>query len=79
MELQKATYGLLRSAPLFDLKLETYLKNNGFFINIYYTCVENKPVKGEAIPVVWHVDSLNIFHRYPFEVTNYAQYFSNIR
>ena len=31
-------------------------------------------VKGEAMPVVWHVDDLKVSHKGPSEVTNFSQY-----
>ena len=60
MNLEKSLYGLLHSEFMFDLKLATDLKNNGFIINTHDTCVKTTLVKGEARAVVWHVDDLKV-------------------
>ena len=54
------------------------LKKNGLVINPYGTCVANKMVKGEVITTVWHVDYINVSHKYPFEVTKFDQYLFTI-
>ena len=63
VKLQKALNGFLCSALLFYLKLVTELINNGFKINIYNPCLENKLVNGGMITVVWHVDDLKVLHK----------------
>ena len=54
------------------------MKNNGFGINPYNTCVTNKILNGEMMPVVWHVDDVKVSHNDPFEVTKFATYLSSI-
>jgi hypothetical protein len=44
--MQKAIYGLLRSALLFYKKLVADLEGDGFVINPYDPCVANKTIKG---------------------------------
>ena len=73
-----AFYGLLRSSNIFYLKLETYLKNNGFVINPYDLCMVNKMVKGEALTLVWYFDYPKVSHKDLFEATKFAQYFLTI-
>ena len=34
-------------------------------INLYNLCLENKVLNGEKITILFHVDDLNIFHKYP--------------
>ena len=62
VELLKALYGTLRAARLFWEKLTTKLKNWGFELNPYDSCVANKMVNGKQLTVVWHVDDLKISH-----------------
>jgi hypothetical protein len=44
VKMQKAMYGLLRSALLFYWKLVADLESNGFKLNPYDPCVANKTV-----------------------------------
>jgi hypothetical protein len=46
VKMQKAIYGLLRSALLFFKKLVSDLKSTGFKLNPYNPCVANKTVNG---------------------------------
>ncbi len=56
--LQKALYGMMKSALLFYRKLVAELRNMGFKINPYDPCVVNKMVNGTQMTVRWHVDDL---------------------
>jgi hypothetical protein len=60
VKMQKALYGLLRSALLFYRKLVTDLESDGFVLN---------PVKGKQMTVCWHVDNRKVSHCNPNQVT----------
>ena len=49
------------------------LENNSLITNPYDPCVSNKPVKGEAMTVLWNVDDLKLSHKEPFQVNNLFQ------
>ncbi len=69
VKMQKALYGLLRSALLFYNKLVADLESNGFVLNPYDSCVANKIVNGKQMTVCWHVDDLKVSHCDPAQVT----------
>ncbi len=56
LRLQKALYGMMKSALLFYRKLISELKEMGFEVNPYNPCVVNKIVKGSQMMIRWHVD-----------------------
>ena len=56
VELQKALYGMLKSALLFYKKLRTK-------VNPYDPCVANMEQAGSQLTVIWHVDDLKISHK----------------
>ena len=60
VQLQKALYGMLKSALLFYRKLVSDLTAMGFTLNPYDPCVANKTVQGNQLTVSWHVDDLTI-------------------
>ena len=60
VQLQKALYGMLKSALLFYRKLVSDLTAMGFTLNPYDPCVANKMVNGNQLTVSWHVDDLTI-------------------
>ena len=62
LRLQKALYGMMKSALLFYRKLVKELKEMGFEINPYDPCVANKLVDEKQMTVRWHVDDLMISH-----------------
>ena len=62
VRLQKALYGMMKSALLFYRKLISELKGMGFEVNPYDPCVVNKMVNGSQMTVRWHVDDLMISH-----------------
>jgi len=65
VELQKALYGMLKSALLFYQKLRGDLEEIGFEVNPYDPCVANMEQAGSQLTVVWHVDDLKISHKQP--------------
>jgi len=65
VKLNKALYGLLKSALLFYKKLVSELEDLGFVLNPYDPCVANRIVNGEQQTVTWHVDDLKISHKDP--------------
>jgi hypothetical protein len=62
LRLQKALYGMMKSALLFYRKLVSELREMGFEINPYDPCVANKMVNGTQMTIRWHVDDLMISH-----------------
>ncbi len=76
VKMQKAIYGLLRSALLFYKKLVTDLEGNGFVLNPYDPCVANKEVNGSQMTVCWHVDDLKTLHIDPEVNTKFGEWLS---
>ncbi len=77
VKIQKAMYGLLRSALLFYYrKLVADLESAGFKINPYDPCVANKTVNETQMTVCWHVDDLKVSHIDPDEVTKFGDWLS---
>jgi hypothetical protein len=76
IKMQKAIYGLLRSALLFYKKLVADLEGDKFVINPYDPCVANKTINRNQMTVCWHVDDLNVSHLDPGEVTIFGEWFS---
>jgi hypothetical protein len=62
LRLQKALYGMMKSALLFYRKLISELKGMGFEVNPYDPCISNKMINGNQMMVRWHVDNLMISH-----------------
>jgi hypothetical protein len=73
VKMQKALYGLLRSALLFYKKLLADLESDGFVLNPYDPCVANKVVDGKQMTVCWHVDDLKVSHPDPAQVTIFEE------
>ena len=71
VELQKALYGMLKSALLFYRKLVADLQSVGFTLNPYDPCVANKLVNGKQLTVLWHVDDIIAAHEDPKIVSNF--------
>jgi hypothetical protein len=76
VKMQKAIYGLLRSALLFYKKLVSNLESTGFKLNPYDPCVTNKTVNGTQMTVCWHMDDLKVSHGDPKEVTKFGEWLS---
>jgi hypothetical protein len=68
--LEKALYGMMKSALLFYRKLVADLRSIGFELNPYDPCVANKVIDGEQMTICWHIDDLFISHKNPDMVTN---------
>jgi len=62
VKLSKALYGTLQASLLFWKDLTGKLKEWGFEMNPYDTCVANKTINGKQCTVLWHVDDLKISH-----------------
>jgi hypothetical protein len=60
--LQKALYGIMKSALLFYRKLISELNEMGFEVNPYNPCIVNKIVNGSQMTIRWHVDDLMVSH-----------------
>ncbi len=76
VKMQKAIYGLLRSALLFYKKHAADMEGNGCMINPYHPCVANKVINGTQMTVCWHVDNLKVSHVDPGEVTIFGDWLS---
>ena len=73
LRLQKALYGMMKSALLFYRKLVSELREMGFVINPYDPCVANKMVNGTQMTIRWHVDDLMISHVSQDEIMRVVQ------
>ena len=74
VKMQKALYGLLRSALLFYKKLVSDIERNGFMLNQYDPCVANKIVKGKLMTICWHDNDLKVPHHDPVQVTKFGDW-----
>ena len=71
VKLNKALYGLLKSALLWYKKLRSELEEMGFVVNEYDPCVANCTVEGSQLTVTWHVDDLKVSHVNPNVVSKF--------
>ena len=71
VQLEKALYGMMKSALLFYRKLVADLRSLGFTLNPYDPCVANKMINGHQMTICWHVDDLFIGHKDPQAVTDF--------
>jgi len=78
LRLQKALYGMMKSALLFYRKLVSELQEMGFEINPYDPCVANKMVNGTQMTIRWHVDDLMISHLSQDEIMKVVQQIKDI-
>lgn len=78
VKVNKALYGLLRSALLFYKKLVKDLEGYGFKVSDYDPCVATKETATGQMTVTWHVDDLKVSHKDPFEITMFAEYLAGI-
>jgi hypothetical protein len=69
VQLEKALYGMMKSALLFYSKLVADLHSIGFTLNPYDPCVANKMIDGHQMTICWHVDDLFIGHKNPASIT----------
>ena len=63
VELLRALYGTLRAARLFWERLSAEIKEWGFIINPYDSCVANKVINGSQCTITWHIDDLKKSHK----------------
>ncbi len=70
VQLEKAVYGMMKSALLFYPKLVADLLSLGYKINLYDPCVANKMINGKQMTICWHVYDLFLGHADPNVVTN---------
>jgi hypothetical protein len=63
VQLEKALYGMMKSALLFYRKLVADLTSIDFAINPYDPCVANKTIDGHNMTICWHVDDLFLGHK----------------
>jgi len=71
VQLEKAVYGMMKSALLFYRKLVADLISLGFEINPYDPCVANKIINNKQLTICWHVDDLFLGHEDPIVVSNF--------
>ena len=74
VQIQKALYGLLRSALLFYRNLVKDIEACRFQINTYDPCVSKKMINEKYITAVCHVGELKVSHVDSFEITKFAGY-----
>ena len=70
LQLDKALYGCVQSAPLWYELFSSTLKDLGFELNPYDACVANKMIDGKQCTIAWYVDDMKISHVDPNVVTN---------
>ena len=74
VQLEKAVYGMMKSALLFYRNLVADLTSIGYTINPYDPCVANKIINGKQMTICWHVDDLFIGHVNPTVVTSFLDW-----
>ena len=62
VRLIKAIYGCVQSALLWYEMFYSYLKEIGFELNPYDSCVANKVINGKQCTIAWYVDDMKISH-----------------
>lgn len=77
VQLEKALYGMMKSALLFYRKLVADLISIGFTINPYDPCVANKMIDGHQLTICWHVDDLLLGHVNKQVVSRFLTWLSN--
>ena len=65
VQLDKALYGCVQSAPPWYEMYSTKLQGMGFKINPYDQCVANADINGSQCTIVWYVDDNKISHKDP--------------
>ena len=58
----KALYGCIKSGLLWYNMYTSTLKDEGFVLNPYYSCVANKMIQSKQCTIVWYVDDFKISH-----------------
>lgn len=72
VRLQKALYGLLKSALLFYKQLIADLTSIGLTLNPCNPCMANKLVNGKQFTIVWHVVDLTYSHVQQSVINNFV-------
>ena len=72
VKMNKAFYGMLKSALQFYLKFRSDIEAYGFKVNPYDPCVANADLNGHQMAMTWHVDDLKFSHKDPFEITKFT-------
>jgi len=62
VQLLKALYGCVVSALLWYELFSGHLKEMGFEINPYDSCIANKLINGKQCTIAWYVDDMKISH-----------------
>ena len=62
VQLLKALYGCVVSALLWYELFSGHLKEMGFEINPYDSCIANKQINGKQCTIAWYVDDMKISH-----------------
>eukprot|EP00804_Cyclotella_cryptica_P024924 CCRYP_011832-RA/>CCRYP_011832-RA protein AED:0.76 eAED:0.44 QI:0/-1/0/1/-1/1/1/0/172 len=78
IKLQKALYGMLKSASLFYKKLLTNIVAKGFTVNLYDPCIATKTIRGKQMTICWNVDDLIISDQRKVEVTKIEDWFRSL-
>ena len=78
VKMNKALYGLLRSALDFYLKLRGELEEKDYVINPYGPCVPNEMIDVSQHTGIWHVDDLKCSHKKSFVNTKFAMWLGTI-
>jgi hypothetical protein len=78
VRLEKALYGMMKSALLFYRKLVADLRSIGFELNPYDPCVANKIIDGHQLTVCWHVDNLLSVTRIAMSLLGLLNGFNNV-
>ena len=78
VQLEKAVYGIVKSALLFYQKLVEDLTSLGFTINPYDPCVANKIVNGLQMTFCWHINNLLIGHAKPNTITHFLDWLARV-
>ena len=77
VKLEKAVYGMMKSALLFYHKLVADLISLGYTINPYDPCVANKEINGFQMTICWHVDDIIIGHKDPTVVSTLLKWLAD--
>ena len=78
VKMNRALYGLLRSALDFYLKLRGKLEQKDYVASPYDPCVANKLIGGRQHTVIWHVDDLKCSHKKSFVNTQFVTWLGTI-
>ena len=72
VNMNKALYGLLKSALLFYKNLRVELDSIGFLINPYDPFFPNHDINITQMTITWHVSYLKVSHKDAFEITEFV-------